>query len=98
LILFAAIFFLYPNCSTLRLIFHAFLAWPWPGVKGGIEDFVVIDEIDIAALRIFQKDHRSPPEGPFKPVPDGFKLYSSRKSSSGTGKKVQKMATRDKYR
>jgi hypothetical protein len=52
-------------------------------VKGGIEDFVVIGEIDIAALRLFQKDHRSPPEGPFKPVPDGFKLLSSRILSPG---------------
>lgn len=55
-------------------------------VKGGIEDFIVIGEIDFVALRLFQKDHRSPPEGPFKPVPDGFKLSASRKLSPGTGK------------
>lgn len=47
-------------------------------VKGGIDDYVVIGEIDIQALRNFQSYHRSP-NGPFKPVPDGFKIHPLRK-------------------
>lgn len=40
-------------------------------VKGGINDYCVIGVIDVQALRRFQSSHRSP-NGPFKPVPDGF--------------------------
>ena len=40
-------------------------------VKGGLEDYFVVGEIDISALRKFQSSHRSPGK-PFKPVPDGF--------------------------
>lgn len=40
-------------------------------VKGGLEDYFVVGEIDIVALRKFQSSHRSPSK-PFKPVPDGF--------------------------
>ena len=47
-------------------------------VKGGITDYCVIGEIDIQALRRFQSSHRSP-TGPFKPVPDGFKISKTRK-------------------
>ncbi|MBT1262664.1 RNA-directed DNA polymerase [Pseudomonas sp. VS40] len=47
-------------------------------VKGGITDYCVIGEIDIQALRRFQSSHRSP-AGPFKPVPDGFKISKTRK-------------------
>ena len=46
-------------------------------VKGGITDYCVIGEIDIQALRRFQSSHRSP-SGPFKPVPDGFRIAHSR--------------------
>ena len=42
-------------------------------IKGGKNDYFVVGEIDIRALRQFQSNHRSP-EGPFKPVPDGFNL------------------------
>lgn len=42
-------------------------------VKGGIEDYFVIGEIDIQALRAFQSSHHSP-QKPFKPVPDGFEM------------------------
>ena len=48
-------------------------------VKGGIDDYCVIGEIDIHALRRFQSGHRSPP-GPFKPVPDGFVISPARKT------------------
>lgn len=47
-------------------------------VKGGITDYCVIGEIDINSLRQFQSNHRSP-SGPFKPVPDGFKICKHRK-------------------
>ncbi|KJZ34499.1 RNA-directed DNA polymerase [Pseudomonas fluorescens] len=47
-------------------------------VKGGITDYCVIGEIDIQALRRFQSSHRSP-AGPFKPVPDGFKITKDRR-------------------
>ncbi|EKT4487392.1 reverse transcriptase domain-containing protein [Shewanella algae] len=40
-------------------------------VKGGINDYCVIGEIDVEALREFQSCQRSPAR-PFKPVPDGF--------------------------
>lgn len=47
-------------------------------VKGGIEDYFVIGEIDPQALRAFQSAARSP-KGPFKPVPDGFEILRARK-------------------
>jgi len=47
-------------------------------VKGGVEDYFVVGEIDLLALRQFQSNFRSP-EGPFKPVPDGFKMNPQRK-------------------
>ena len=48
-------------------------------VKGGIEDYFVIGEIDIKSLRAFQSGYRSPPS-PFKPVPDGFTIADERKT------------------
>ncbi|MGF6264396.1 hypothetical protein OKW49_005324 [Paraburkholderia youngii] len=47
-------------------------------VKGGIEDYCVTGEIDVQALRQFQSSHRSP-NGPFKPVPDGFSINHFRR-------------------
>jgi hypothetical protein len=47
-------------------------------VKGGINDYCVIGVIDVQALRRFQSSHRSP-DGPFKPVPDGFVIHHDRK-------------------
>ena len=46
-------------------------------VKGGLEDYFVVGEIDIQALRQFQSNHRSP-DRPFKPVPDGFNISHRR--------------------
>lgn len=40
-------------------------------VKGGIADYYVIGQIDVPALRQFQRQHRDP-NGQFKPTPDGF--------------------------
>jgi hypothetical protein len=48
-------------------------------VKGGVEDYFVIGEVDVKSLRQFQSNYRSPTNGRFKPVPDGFKLDSSRR-------------------
>ncbi|MBK6734350.1 MAG: Reverse transcriptase [bacterium] len=47
-------------------------------VKGGLDDYYVVGEIDIAALRRFQSSHRSS-DGPFKPVPDGFEISDRRR-------------------
>lgn len=47
-------------------------------VKGGIYDYCVLGVIDVQALRRFQSSHRSP-NGPFKPVPDGFVICHDRK-------------------
>ena len=47
-------------------------------VKGGVNDYCVIGEIDVQALRQFQSSYRSP-EKPFKPVPDGFEIEYGRK-------------------
>lgn len=48
-------------------------------VKGGVNDYCVIGEIDVQALRRFQSNFRSP-DSPFKPVPDGFEIDFSRKA------------------
>jgi len=54
--------------------------------KGGIHDYCVTGDIDIQALRQFQSSYRSP-DGPFKPVPDGFVINFERKAlPSGEGK------------
>jgi hypothetical protein len=49
-------------------------------VKGGIEDYFVVGEIDVVELRRFQSNARSPEGGPFKPVPDGFRMDPDRKT------------------
>ena len=48
-------------------------------VKGGTDDFFVNELIDIEELRKFQSHFRSPSNGPFKPVPDGFTIDEGRK-------------------
>lgn len=47
-------------------------------VKGGVNDYCVIGEIDVKALRQFQSSCRSPQER-FKPIPDGFESTYDRK-------------------
>jgi hypothetical protein len=46
-------------------------------VKGGVDDYFVVTELDVAALREFQS-HREPPDGPFKPTPEGFQIHPHR--------------------
>ena len=48
-------------------------------IKGGLEDYFVVGEINVKELRQFQSSHRSP-DKPFKPVPDGFKIAEYRKT------------------
>lgn len=47
-------------------------------VRGGLDDYCVTAEIDIHSLRQFQSSHFSP-DGPFKPVPDGYELPYERR-------------------
>ncbi|CAN5501664.1 hypothetical protein BH09SUM1_BH09SUM1_01130 [soil metagenome] len=46
-------------------------------IKGGEEDYFVVGNLDVDALRSFQSAHRSP-NGPFKPVPTGFTIGDGR--------------------
>lgn len=48
-------------------------------LKGGVNDYFVVGEIDVEELRKFQSSHRSP-DKPFKPVPDGFDIAYERKT------------------
>lgn len=47
-------------------------------MKMGMTDYYVIGEIEVQALRQFQRSYRSPGK-PFKPVPDGFEIDIGRK-------------------
>lgn len=47
-------------------------------LRGGTHDYVVVGEVDFHALRDFQSAHRVS-GGPFKPLPDGFRLASWRR-------------------
>jgi len=48
-------------------------------VRGGMEDYFVVGEIDPNSLRRFHSLHRSSSDGPFKPVPDGFIVHNKRR-------------------
>lgn len=54
-------------------------------VKGGLADYFVVAEIDVHSLRDFQC-HKEPPEGPFKPFPEGLVVSRSRKVIPGSKK------------
>jgi hypothetical protein len=54
-------------------------------VKGGLADYFVVAEIDVQSLRDFQC-HKEPPEGPFKPFPEGFVVSRARKLIPGSKK------------
>lgn len=58
-------------------------------VKGGLSDYFVVAELDIASLRDFQS-HQEPPSGPFKPFPEGFKISKARKVVPGANRKTQR--------
>jgi predicted amidohydrolase len=48
-------------------------------IKGGIEDYVVVAELDVEELRHFQSHAEPPKDGMFKPTPEGFVLNPARK-------------------
>lgn len=43
-------------------------------VIGGEADYFVVGKIDVPSLRAFQSNFRSPPNGRYKPMPDGFEI------------------------
>jgi len=47
-------------------------------IKGGMDDYFVIAELDIAKLREFQSYHEQPTGGPFKLTPEGFEISADR--------------------
>ncbi len=57
-------------------------------VKGGVEDFFVVTQLDLTTLRQFQS-HHEPPIGidePFKPFPEGFEITPTRRQIPGDPK------------
>jgi hypothetical protein len=48
-------------------------------IKGGIEDYVVLAELDVTELRHFQSHAEPPKDGMFKPMPEGFVMNPDRK-------------------
>ena len=52
-------------------------------LRGGIHDYFVVGEVDFHKLRKFQSSHRSSAKGPFKPVPDGFTIGTTRRTKAG---------------
>lgn len=55
-------------------------------VKGGLADYFVVAELDVQSLRDFQC-YKEPPEGPFKPFPEGLVVSKSRRVIPGSKKK-----------
>jgi len=51
-------------------------------VKGGLDDFFVVTELDINELREFQSN-AEPPTTPFKPIPEGFLIAPFRRRIPG---------------
>jgi predicted amidohydrolase len=47
-------------------------------IKGGLLDYFALGEISVADLRKFQATSPVPNTGPFKPVPDGFRMARER--------------------
>jgi hypothetical protein len=48
-------------------------------IKGGLEDYVVIAELEVDRLRHFQSHAEPPKDGLFKPMPEGFKIHEDRR-------------------
>jgi hypothetical protein len=54
-------------------------------IKGGLDDYFVVTDLDIMSLRNFQS-HHEPPLGEhavFKPTPEGFKIAKRRRQTPG---------------
>lgn len=56
-------------------------------VKGGLDDYFVVTELDINALREFQSYHEPPlgEDATFKPTPEGFNIAGRRRRTPGRG-------------
>jgi len=54
-------------------------------VKGGLDDYFVVTELDIVSLRDFQSYHEPPlgDDAEFKPTPEGFVISPGRKRTPG---------------
>jgi hypothetical protein len=52
-------------------------------VKGGMADYFVIAELEVAALRRFQRKPTYGRNAPFKPLPIGFQMSKRRRATSG---------------
>jgi hypothetical protein len=48
-------------------------------VKGGVTDYFVVAELDIAALRAFQRKPIHGRNAPFKPLPIGYRMSERRR-------------------
>lgn len=53
-------------------------------IRGGLQDFFVVGEVDVEGLRRFQSRYHSP-DRPFKPTPTAFKVANYRKRMPSTG-------------
>ena len=54
-------------------------------VKGGLDDYFVVTELDIDSLRSYQSHHEPPlgEDAKFKPTPEGFRISDSRRRTPG---------------
>ncbi len=54
-------------------------------VKGGLDDYFVVTELDIVSLRDFQSYHEPPLDenAEFKPTPEGFRIADRRRRTPG---------------
>jgi hypothetical protein len=54
-------------------------------VKGGLDDYFVIADLDVQRLRDFQSYHEPPlaDDAPFKPTPEGFRVADWRRQTPG---------------
>lgn len=54
-------------------------------IKGGLDDYFVVTDLDIMSLRNFQSYHEPPlgDDAAFKPTPEGFKIAKRRKQTPG---------------
>lgn len=52
-------------------------------VKGGLDDYFIVTELEVGSLREFQS-HEEPPSRPFKPTPEGYYIDPARYITPGT--------------
>jgi hypothetical protein len=56
-------------------------------IKGGLDDYFVVTDLDVMSLRNFQSYHEPPlgDDAAFKPTPEGFTIAKRRKQTPGGG-------------